>query len=76
MSPDRYGEPTEPKPLPKCGRPDCKGFTGYDDELRPIPCYLCRPHLRKTVNDNTDYSERTPTARAQQAIDQSNSKES
>ncbi len=71
MSPDRYGEPTDHAPLPPCGRPGCKGWAGFDAEQRPIPCYTCRPHLRKTVDDN-DYAERTPSARAQAAIDKEN----
>lgn len=71
MSPDRFGEPTDRAPLPPCGRPGCKGWAGFDDEQRPIPCYTCRPHLRKTVDDN-DYAERTPSARAQQAIEREN----
>jgi len=68
MTLDRTGEQVEDDPLPPCGRPGCKGFTGFDDEMRPIPCYTCRPHLRKTVDDN-NFAERTPSARAQQAID-------
>ncbi|WP_148310139.1 hypothetical protein [Nocardia otitidiscaviarum] len=74
MALDRTGEPLEAKPLPPCGRPGCRGFNGYDDELRPIPCYVCRPHLRRLSSDN-DYAERTPSARAQAAIDRDNERD-
>lgn len=72
---DRTGEPVEPTPLPPCGRPGCKGWLGYDDEYRPIPCLVCRPELRKTVRSN-DISEGSPSARAQAAIEAADSKES
>ena len=68
MAPDRYGEPAETSPLPPCGRPGCKGIRGYDEEMRPIPCLVCRPHLRKTVSHN-DYDERPISERAQAAIE-------
>lgn len=72
MARDRYGEPDEQTSLPPCGRPGCKGIRGYDEEYRPIPCLVCRPHLRKTVTDSTDYGERAISDRAQAAIDRDN----
>ncbi|WP_433568117.1 hypothetical protein ACQP1O_42955 (plasmid) [Nocardia sp. CA-151230] len=72
MAYDRTGEPTDPTPVPPCGRPGCKGITGYDDEYRPIPCLVCRPHLRKTVNSNDISVVGSPSARAQAAIDRDN----
>lgn len=56
---DRTGEPIEPQtgdPSPvarhrphdiRCNR----GWLGYDDEGRPIPCRRCKPHLDKLRND-------------------------
>lgn len=64
--PDRFGEPETRK---KCRNPNCRppGWLGTDDEGRPIPCMECKDHLlhRRDVND---FAERTPSARAQQAI--------
>lgn len=48
-----------------------KGWAGTDDEGRPIPCLVCKPHLRKTAESN-DISERPVSARAQQAIERAN----
>lgn len=28
------------------------GWMGYDEEHRPIPCYICRPNLTKTAQVN------------------------
>ncbi|WP_330253075.1 hypothetical protein OG874_00220 [Nocardia sp. NBC_00565] len=71
MSPDRYGDSDPPTRCrdPRCGNGCPKGWIGYDDEGRPIPCLACKPHLAKTSADVNDYSERTPSARAQAAID-------
>lgn len=72
---DRYGERREPKPTPACGDPDCKGWRGVTDkEHLPIPCYPCRPELRKTIHDN-DFAEREPSARARAAISAANERE-
>lgn len=66
MTLDRTGEALEPEPLhdPRCHR----GWLGYDEERRPIPCLICRPHLTKTTVTN-DFSARIPSFRAQSAID-------
>jgi hypothetical protein len=64
MSPDRYGDPA-PR---SCRNPNCrKGWVGTDDEGRPIPCLDCKPHLATTATSH-DFAERTPSARAQAAI--------
>lgn len=66
MALDRTGEPV-PDP---CRHPDCRRgwLTGpYADE--PVPCPYCKPHLSSKTPDINDYAERTPSARAQQAID-------
>ena len=47
------------------------GWNGEDEQGRPIPCLICRPHLWKTMSHN-DYSETVPSARAQQAIERDN----
>lgn len=70
MALDRTGEPCNDDP-PYHDRRCHNGWLGYDDERRPIPCFVCRPHLRKTVNAN-DFAERIPSARAQQAIESEN----
>jgi hypothetical protein len=75
VSPDRYGE-SQPT---SCRDPRCvRGWLGTDpdNDGHPIPCLACKPHLAVTKADITDFVERQPSARAQQAIDQSNSKES
>lgn len=64
MTLDRTGERIDDSHDPRCRN----GWLGYDSERRPIPCFTCRPHLRKTVNAN-DFAERIPSARAQQAIE-------
>lgn len=47
--PNRYGdEADEPRRGDKAH--DCRnGWRGEDDDGRPIPCLLCRPHLRTTA---------------------------
>lgn len=47
------------RPMPKCGDPHCRGWLGFDDDHRPIPCLKCRDHLVKTVETN----DCDPTAR-------------
>lgn len=70
MALDRTGEPVAESA--RFHDSNChRGWLGYDDEGRPIPCFVCRPHLRKTVNAN-DFAERVPSARAQQAIEREN----
>lgn len=45
--------------------PRCQGgWLGEDDEVRPIPCPVCRPWTVKRA----DVHESTPSLRAQQAI--------
>lgn len=59
--PDRYGEPSKPP----CRNPDCRnGWVTPPDSDAPRLCY-CREKPRRESND---YAERTPSARAQQAI--------
>ncbi|MBF6138085.1 hypothetical protein IU501_34520 [Nocardia otitidiscaviarum] len=71
---DRIGQPldeTDPYAWPgkKCDNPRCRrpGWIGYDNELRPIPCRICKEHLTKTLITN-DFSERIPSYQAQEAI--------
>lgn len=69
MSPDRYGERTEPS----CRNPNCRnGWLGEDEEGRPIPCLDHKPHLIKGTTTTHDYAESTPSLRAQQAIEGDN----
>lgn len=66
--PDRYGDPQPPR----CRNPNCiRGWLGEDDEGRRIPCLDCKPHLARRHESN-DFAERTPSARAQAAIDRDN----
>ncbi|MFD3431130.1 hypothetical protein [Nocardia fluminea] len=66
MNLDRSGEPIEPDDESAPWHdPRCRsGWLGEDDELRPIPCPVCRPWTvqRSEVHDIT------PSLRAQQAI--------
>lgn len=63
---DRTGELIEPEDTstttvtserPK--RPGCAhcsdGWIGFDSEMRPIPCYRCRPHLREGTVKTNDF---------------------
>lgn len=77
MTHDRStGEDSEPRCRdPRCGNGCPKGWIGYDDEGRPIPCLACKPHLAVTKADVHDYAERRPSARAQQAINAANESE-
>jgi hypothetical protein len=35
------------RPPTGCGQADCEaGYIGFDEHERPIPCSICRPHLR------------------------------
>ncbi|WP_280475471.1 hypothetical protein [Nocardia asiatica] len=68
MSPDRCGDqPSGAEHDRRCRR----GFLGEDDEGRPIPCLVCKPHLRQTSTTH-DFAESTPSLRAQQAIEGDN----
>lgn len=60
MTLDRSGDPVLDH--------DCRrGWLGEDDEGRPIPCLVCRPHLSRPANVQP---EPNLSARAQWAIDQ------
>jgi hypothetical protein len=72
VSPDRYGDP-QPR---TCRNPNCrKGWLGEDDEGRPIPCLECKDHLLRGTSTTHDFAERIPSARAQQAINESDNRE-
>lgn len=47
---DRYGEPIdddEPTAYSPAEHQCDQGWLGEDHDGRPIPCLVCRPHLRK-----------------------------
>ena len=68
MSPDRYGDTPEP-PCPH----DCrKGWLTGPNSDHPRPCPVHKPHLAGGTTSTTNYAERPPSARAQQAIDKEN----
>lgn len=71
MTLDRYGDEADSRKCrdPRCGNGCPKGWIGYDDEHRPIPCLICKDHLLKGLADKNDYAERVPSARAQRAIE-------
>lgn len=73
MSLDRRGEPLEPDdPSAPWHDPRCRsGWLGHDDELRPIPCPVCRPHTIRRSEIHTT----TPSLRAQQAYRDADRKE-
>lgn len=39
------------------------GWMGYDEEYRPIPCYICRPNLAKPAQVNDCGTENQPLRR-------------
>lgn len=46
MTHDRYGDDTDERHLTIVQHHRCRrGWTGEDDEGRPIPCRICKPHL-------------------------------
>lgn len=49
---DRYGDELEPDDeQPELHDPRCRrGWLGYDDAGRIIPCLTCRPHLAPKEN--------------------------
>ncbi|MFI9507549.1 hypothetical protein [Nocardia sp. NPDC052566] len=70
MTLERTGEPEDdsaPWHDPRCR----SGWLGHDNEYRPLPCPVCRPHTirRSTVHD---FAEHEPSARARAAIEQDN----
>lgn len=68
MSPDRYGDTPE-TPCPHSCR---RGWlTGpYSDA--PEPCPVHKEHLFRGTKSTNDFSERIPSARAQEAIESEN----
>lgn len=40
---------TESPVAEKCPDCDATGYLGYDDDMRPIPCPKCRPHLARVI---------------------------
>jgi hypothetical protein len=64
MSPDRYSD-SDTEPAHSCRN----GWLSAHDADVAIPCPTCRPPRR---TDITDYAERQPSARAQQAIESEN----
>lgn len=49
MTLDRTGERLDesPAPLNPPHSPDCRsGWLGNDIDGRPVPCLICKPHLR------------------------------
>ena len=67
MSPDRYGEPDD-----RCPHDCRRGWLTGPNSDAPVPCPHCKDHLAGGTTSTTDYAERPPSARAQQAIDKEN----
>lgn len=44
---DRDGEPLEPDDPPDTEHYCRAGWTGTDLDGRPIPCLICKPHLKR-----------------------------
>lgn len=74
MSLDRTGNELEPDdPSAPWHDPRCHGgWLGHDDELRPIPCPVCRPW---TQGDRSQIHQTTPSLRAEQAYREADRKE-
>ncbi len=50
MRHDRTGEEIDDDTEPEPGHsPHCKGWLGYDNKGRLIPCLVCRKHLRDGI---------------------------
>lgn len=65
MTLDRTGEPRDDH--------HCRnGWLTALDADEPKPCPICKPHLCGPTATTNDFAERTPSARAQQAIDKEN----
>lgn len=74
MTLDRTGAPREPEDdSAPWHDPRCRNrWLGEDDEGRPIPCPVCKPH---TAGRRAEIDEPHPSLRAQQAYAAADRKE-
>ncbi|HEY9316112.1 hypothetical protein [Williamsia sp.] len=53
---DRIEDTDDGRIRPPAHDPRCdNGWLGIDDEMRPIPCLQCRPHLARGLADTNDF---------------------
>jgi hypothetical protein len=64
----RQGEPDRPGRAAACTDPQCgsdaqlgRGWLGYDEQDRPIPCLECKPHLRPASSNIKPTQQEEPT---------------